>query len=85
MITLARWEWFEQWQAERVKKRGDDYESFKSAIGERIWRQVLAMYPQLEDKVRLSCVPDVMSRLFMIITPRTGSTVVSKRFMTVYC
>ena len=59
VITLARWEWFEQWQAERVKKRGDDYESFKSAIGERIWRQVLAMFPQLEDKVRLSCVADV--------------------------
>ena len=59
VITLARWEWFEQWQAERVKKRGDDYESFKSAIGERIWRQVLAMFPQLEDKVRALYAADV--------------------------
>ena len=51
MITLARWEWFEQWQDERVKKRGDDYESFKNAIGKRIWQQVLALYPHLEDKI----------------------------------
>ena len=32
-------------------KRGDDYDAVKNAIGQRIWEQVVAIFPQLEDKV----------------------------------
>ena len=50
IVTLAKWEWFYQYKDERVMKRGVDYEARKSAIGRRIWEQVLTIYPQLEDK-----------------------------------
>jgi len=52
-ITIARWDWFEQWQDERIMKRGEDYNSIKTAIKRRMWEQVLSVYPQLDDKVRL--------------------------------
>ena len=52
VVTLANWDWFSQWQDERVKKRGFDYDAVKNAIGQRMWEQVLAIYPQLRDKVR---------------------------------
>jgi len=50
-VTLANWEWFSQWEKERVLKRGEDYESVKMAIGRKMWEQVLAIFPQLADKV----------------------------------
>ena len=50
-VTLMKWEWFEEWENERVKKRGSTYEQLKDAITERIWNQVLSMYPHLKDKV----------------------------------
>lgn len=51
MVTLAKWEWFEEWKDGRVMKRGEDYERVKNAIGEHMWEQVLAILPQLKDKV----------------------------------
>ncbi len=51
VITLANWEWFEQWKDARVMKRGEEYERIKNGIAQRMWEQVLAFYPQLKDKV----------------------------------
>jgi len=51
IITMANWKWFEDWENEKVLKRGDDYESIKVAIGRKMWEQTLALYPQLADKV----------------------------------
>ena len=34
-----------------MMKRGDDYDSIKMAVGRRMWMQVLAIYPQIADKV----------------------------------
>ncbi len=51
VVTLTNYEWFKSWENEQVKKRGDLYEQFKLDIQNRIWEQVLAYLPQLEDKV----------------------------------
>lgn len=51
VVTLANYEWFQKWEEERVLKRGDEYESIKNNLGRRMWDQVLAVYPQLADKV----------------------------------
>jgi hypothetical protein len=51
VIAPAKWEWFQQWQDERVKKRGEDYDAIKTAIARRMWDHVLAIYPHLADKV----------------------------------
>ena len=53
VITLIEWEWFEAWQDGRIKKRGHEYESIKKALGDRMWKQVVRMFPQLDGKVIL--------------------------------
>ena len=50
IVTLAKWEWFEQWKGERIKKRGDDYEQVKMAFAKKAWNQLVDIYPQLEGK-----------------------------------
>ncbi len=49
--TLVNWEWFSEWENERVKKRGKNYEDFKNSIGDMMWAMIIKMYPQLKDKV----------------------------------
>jgi all-trans-retinol 13,14-reductase len=51
VVTFANWDWFKQWQNERVNKRGTDYEAVKMAIAKRMWDQVLQNFPQLADQV----------------------------------
>ncbi|KAK6190807.1 hypothetical protein SNE40_002594 [Patella caerulea] len=53
VITLAKYEWFEQWKDERIKHRGDDYNAIKDRIGERIIQQCIGLYPKMENKVSL--------------------------------
>jgi len=50
MITLAKWEWFESWQKERLRHRGQSYEDLKNRIGDDMWRVVCNLFPQLEGK-----------------------------------
>ena len=56
VVTLGNWEWFSEWENERVMKRGDEYQTLKTAIGRRMWNQVCAIYPQLADKVTIFSV-----------------------------
>ncbi|KAK3084149.1 hypothetical protein FSP39_009012 [Pinctada imbricata] len=51
VITLSPYKWFSQWENERVKNRGDDYERYKQQISHQIWEQTCQLYPQLQDKV----------------------------------
>ena len=51
MITLARWDWFEQWQDGRLRHRGEEYESIKNSIGEQMWKVCCHLFPQLDGKV----------------------------------
>ena len=51
VVTLANWEWFSEYENERVKHRGPQYSSIKDGIAKRMWEQCLALFPQLEDKV----------------------------------
>ena len=57
IITLARWDWFEQWQDGRLRHRGEEYESIKNSIGEQMWKVCCHLFPQLDGKVGQSvCV-----------------------------
>ena len=51
VVTFAKWEWFSDWADTSQNKRGAEYENLKKQFGEQIWAQVLALYPQLKDKV----------------------------------
>ncbi|XP_065661466.1 all-trans-retinol 13,14-reductase isoform X1 [Hydra vulgaris] len=50
IVTLANWKWFGQWENEKKKKRGKEYEEIKMRIAERCWEQTLLYYPQLRNR-----------------------------------
>ena len=51
VVTVGNFEWFEKWEDKRVMHRGEDYDAFKKKLGDLIWKQTLALFPQLVDKV----------------------------------
>ncbi|XP_072028858.1 all-trans-retinol 13,14-reductase-like [Amphiura filiformis] len=51
VVTLGNWDWFAEWEDERVMKRGDDYESFKDIMAKKAWEQVCGYFPQVKDRV----------------------------------
>lgn len=66
IVTVAPFEWFEEWKEERVMHRGEDHESLKQAIGEQMWHQVLDMFPQLEGKREYFDVGTPLSNQFYL-------------------
>ena len=51
IVAPAPYEWFEAWEGSTWGKRGDDYEQFKAALGERLLEHLYAKLPQLRDKI----------------------------------
>jgi all-trans-retinol 13,14-reductase len=51
MITLAPYEWFKQWEDERWKHRGEDYEAYKEELSQRLLKELYKQFPQLEGKI----------------------------------
>ena len=70
IITVAPYEWFQEWADQRVTHRGDDYKSVKEAIAEQMWRQVLQLFPHLEDKKVYSEVGSPLSNCYYLNAPR---------------
>lgn len=51
ILTMARYEWFEEWAGTRSKHRGPDYQRYKLAIAQRLLERALQRFPHLRDKV----------------------------------
>ncbi len=51
IVAPAPYQWFEQWRDETWGKRGDDYDAFKEALGERLMSHLYDKLPQLRGKV----------------------------------
>jgi all-trans-retinol 13,14-reductase len=51
VITMARWDWFSQWQGTRWNKRGEDYVAFKQRFTDRLLEVVFQRLPQLRGRV----------------------------------
>lgn len=51
VVTVGNFDWFAQWENKRVMHRGEEYDTFKKALGELIWKQTLALFPHLRDHV----------------------------------
>ena len=50
-MAPAPYAWFEPWQGTTWGKRGEDYEAFKTALGERLMEHLYAKLPHLRSKV----------------------------------
>ena len=51
IVAPAPYEWFEKWEGSTWGKRGEDYETFKAELGERLMRYLYDKLPQVEGKV----------------------------------
>jgi all-trans-retinol 13,14-reductase len=51
IVAPAPFEWFERWQDTTWGKRGDDYETFKDRLGDRLMEHLYARLPELRGKV----------------------------------
>jgi all-trans-retinol 13,14-reductase len=50
-ITMAPYEWFEQWKERPWKKRGEDYERFKQRLSARLLASVEEHVPAIRGKI----------------------------------
>ncbi len=51
IVAPAPYEWFERWAGSTWGKRGEDYETFKAELGERLMEYLYDKLPQLKGKV----------------------------------
>ncbi len=51
IVAPAPYEWFEKWRDTTWGKRGDDYEKFKKALGDRLMEYLYEKVPQTRGKV----------------------------------
>ncbi|XP_046452890.1 all-trans-retinol 13,14-reductase-like isoform X2 [Daphnia pulex] len=51
VVSFAPYSWFAQWSDLTVKKRGDEYDSLKNAIGQQIIDQITHLYPDLKNAI----------------------------------
>ncbi|NXO46633.1 RETST reductase, partial [Locustella ochotensis] len=51
ILTMARYEWFEEWAGSRPRHRGPEYQRYKTDIAQRLLERALLRFPHLRDKV----------------------------------
>jgi phytoene dehydrogenase-like protein len=51
VIGFAPYEWFSKWEGTEWRKRGEEYESFKQKLSDRMMEQVYRHLPQIRDKI----------------------------------
>uniref|UniRef100_A0A8P4GFW3 Amine oxidase domain-containing protein n=1 Tax=Dicentrarchus labrax TaxID=13489 RepID=A0A8P4GFW3_DICLA len=51
LLTMARYEWFEEWEGTKLGKRGQDYLDLKNGMAQELLDWALTIFPQLRDKV----------------------------------
>jgi len=69
IVTLANWKWFSKWEDGQVKKRGDDYEEIKQAIGHKMIEQTCKLYPQIKDKIDFTEIATPVTNKYYIRQP----------------
>ncbi|HNF48171.1 MAG TPA: NAD(P)/FAD-dependent oxidoreductase [Chitinophagales bacterium] len=51
IITVAKYEWFQKWENEKWKKRGEEYDRLKENFAQRLLEHLYRVEPQLRGKI----------------------------------
>ena len=51
IITVAKYDWFKEWENTRWKKRGDEYDALKEKLAQRMLAHLYKYEPQLQGKI----------------------------------
>ncbi|MEZ5027024.1 MAG: NAD(P)/FAD-dependent oxidoreductase [Chitinophagales bacterium] len=51
IITLAKYDWFKEWENTRWKKRGEEYDALKENLAQRLLKHLYKYEPQVKGKI----------------------------------
>ncbi|XP_071265309.1 all-trans-retinol 13,14-reductase-like [Salvelinus alpinus] len=70
LLTMAKFEWFEDWKDTKLNKRGSDYEDLKMSMAKQLLDWALVVFPQLRDKVVYMEASTPLTNMHYLGTPR---------------
>ncbi|CAL1588694.1 unnamed protein product [Knipowitschia caucasica] len=70
LLTMARYEWFEEWKDTRLGKRGQDYQDLKNSMAQELLNWALTIFPQLKDKVVMVDAATPLTNVHYLGAPR---------------
>ncbi|XP_067869081.1 all-trans-retinol 13,14-reductase isoform X3 [Heterodontus francisci] len=70
ILTMAQYEWFEEWKDTKVKNRGIDYENLKMAIARKLINWATDIFPQLKDKIEYIEAATPLTNQYYLAAPR---------------
>uniref|UniRef100_A0A668AZ37 All-trans-retinol 13,14-reductase-like n=1 Tax=Myripristis murdjan TaxID=586833 RepID=A0A668AZ37_9TELE len=70
LLTMARYEWFEEWEGTKMGKRGQDYLDMKNSMAQELLGWALKIFPQLRDKVVMVDAATPLTNVHYLGAPR---------------
>ncbi|CAK6980312.1 all-trans-retinol 13%2C14-reductase-like [Scomber scombrus] len=70
LLTMARYEWFEEWEGTKLGKRGQDYVDMKNSMAQELLDWALTIFPQLRDKVVMVDAATPLTNVHYLGAPR---------------
>uniref|UniRef100_A0A3Q2XNY1 Putative all-trans-retinol 13,14-reductase n=1 Tax=Hippocampus comes TaxID=109280 RepID=A0A3Q2XNY1_HIPCM len=70
LLTMARYEWFEEWEGTKIGKRGQDYLDLKNSMSQEMLNWAITIFPQLQDKVVMIDAATPLTNVHYLGAPR---------------
>uniref|UniRef100_A0A3Q4MLG2 Amine oxidase domain-containing protein n=1 Tax=Neolamprologus brichardi TaxID=32507 RepID=A0A3Q4MLG2_NEOBR len=70
LLTMACYEWFEEWEGTKLGKRGQDYVDLKNSMAQELLEWALTIFPHLRDKVLMVDAATPLTNVHYLGAPR---------------
>ncbi|XP_034751061.1 all-trans-retinol 13,14-reductase-like [Etheostoma cragini] len=70
LLTMARYEWFQEWEETKLGNRGQDYLDLKNSMAQEMLDWALTIFPQLRDKVVMVDAATPLTNVHYLGAPR---------------